>query len=1100
MSPNPNPTEYTVESSTIIISGIPTRTGYDFTGWSVTSIPQGSTGSKTVVALWQPTVYNISYGLSGGTNAANNPKTYTIESSTITFAAPSRVGYTFVRWDVPSIPRGSTGDITVTAIWSEPIVYQITYDLAGGTLNPNPNPTEYTVETPTVRITGIPNRTGYDFAGWNVTSIPQGSTGKKAITAIWSDPIVYPITYDLAGGTLNPNPNPSTYTVESTTIRISGTPTRTGYDFTGWTITSIPQGSTGAVTVTATWSDPIVYQITYDLAGGTLDPNPNPTEYTVESPTIQIVRTPTRAGYDFAGWSVTSIPQGSTGAVNIVATWTPRNDVLYTVKHYWQNIEDDGYSLFETQALQGTADTYVTPSVKTYPGFRSPNTETVIINPDGSRILNYYYTRNSYKVTIISNGGTTIAPITQKYQSEWSIPTPERTHSTFGGWFKDANLSVPFTDTLVDVGDLTLYAAWAGENKPTDFTYSGFGSITVSAYVGTSNTMWIPAYINNVPVTTVSESAFRDQTGLTKIVVPETVTEIGDGAFRGCTSLVDLTLPFVGATIDTASIPSWDYWKALFGFVFGNNQYTEAPGTVLQYSGWNGEILVSTHYYFIPASLRSVTITVQRVIPRLAFNNCAMITSITLPENATGIGECAFHSCTALETFSIPGTVTTVGHHAFQKCTSLPSVTLSGGLTAIEPFTFNGCTALSTVTISNTVTSIGNNAFDGCSSLKRFNSDTDGEMFLPTSCRTIGEYAFQNLPFITTIVVPDTVNRIENAAFKGCTSLANLTLPFVGTQADASQLTESNRWKRVFGFIFGNSNTDATSGYTKQDTYYYAIPDTIRSVTVTTQRNIPESAFENCNHITSITLPENATIIGSYAFNGCTSLSSFSIPASVTEIGLGAFWNCRALTSVIVPNGVTVIEPFAFCGCSELSAVTVPNSVTTIERNAFNGCSSLVRFNSDVDGELIVPTACETIGAGAFASLPLITKIVVPETVNSIGSSAFGGCTSLVEITLPFVGANVNDTDRFGFVFGYSVNPADGIDQDRYDSGRQKFVFSMIPGALRRVTITVQTNVPAKAFYNCDMLETVTLPANATIGTDAFRNCPAEILYAPPIA
>ena len=100
-------------------------------------------------------------------------------------------------------------------------------------------------------------------------------------------------------------------------------------------------------------------------------------------------------------------------------------------KHYRENIEDDGFTLYETVELHGTADAFVTPAVKTYPGFFSPDAETVRIEPDGSRILNYYYARRTYTVTVIPNGGTPISPVTQKYQSEWAIPSPTRTSGGF---------------------------------------------------------------------------------------------------------------------------------------------------------------------------------------------------------------------------------------------------------------------------------------------------------------------------------------------------------------------------------------------------------------------------------------------------------------------------------------------------------------------------------------------------------------------------------------------------------------------------------------------------------------------------------------------
>ena len=176
-----NPTTYTIESDTITFA-TPSRTGYTFAGWSIPQISAGSTGRQTVTARWSIINYTITYELNGGTNAAINPTTYTIKSDTITFATPSRTGYTFTGWNMELISAGSTGNQTVTASW-EPIVYTITYNLNGGTITTT-NPTTYTIESETITF-AEPTKSGYDFAGWD-TAIPQGSFGDKTIVAQWN--------------------------------------------------------------------------------------------------------------------------------------------------------------------------------------------------------------------------------------------------------------------------------------------------------------------------------------------------------------------------------------------------------------------------------------------------------------------------------------------------------------------------------------------------------------------------------------------------------------------------------------------------------------------------------------------------------------------------------------------------------------------------------------------------------------------------------------------------------------------------------------------------------------------------------------------------
>ena len=171
--------------------------GWTFTGWLPT-VADKVTGTVTYVAQYTVVVYDIDYNMDGGTNNPSNPSTYTVEDPTINLLDPTKTGYTFDGWTpTDSIPAGSTGEKTFTANWTA-IAYDITYNLNGGTNDPS-NPSTYTVEDPTITLAD-PTKDGYTFLGWEPTdNIPAGSTGDKAFTATWSDPIVYSITYNLDG-------------------------------------------------------------------------------------------------------------------------------------------------------------------------------------------------------------------------------------------------------------------------------------------------------------------------------------------------------------------------------------------------------------------------------------------------------------------------------------------------------------------------------------------------------------------------------------------------------------------------------------------------------------------------------------------------------------------------------------------------------------------------------------------------------------------------------------------------------------------------------------------------------------------------------------
>ena len=101
---------------------------------------------------------------------------------------------------------------------------------------------------------------------------------------------------------------------------------------------------------------------------------------------------------------------------------------------------------------------------------------------------------------------------------------------------------------------------------------------------------------------------------------------------------------------------------------------------------------------------------------------------------------------------------------------------------------------------------------------------------------------------------------------------------------------------------------------------------------------IEYSAFCNCTALTSITIPDGVTSIGTYAFNNCYSLTSVTIPDGVTSIGTYAFNNCHTLTSITIPDGVTTIGNYAFSNCYTLTSITIPDGVTSIGANAFYSC------------------------------------------------------------------------------------------------------------------------------------------------------------------
>lgn len=959
----------------------PTRDGYTFDGWyykneKITNGNWTIAEDVTLTARWIGKNYSISYDLNGGINNYTNPNRYTA-GATITLSDPSKTGYTFLGWtgngiSTPTknlqIKSSDYGDKTFTANWSAN-TYDVTFDAAGGQCSTLT--TKFTYDS--FITLPVPTRTDYDFVGWyNGTTKVENGTWKIAdnctLTAKW-ELKRFSIKYELNGGENN-SLNPNAYTKETEVTLFD--PTRTGYSFTGWTtdgITTptmsvkIEKGSVGAKTFTAHW-EANTYIATFDATGGICDIE---TQDFIFDESCSLP-TPTRIGYTFEGWYynnskvnyVWNIAQDCT----LTAKWSANTDTVYIVNHYQENADDDNYTLYATQNLTGTSDSLVTPEVNTYEGFTSPDRQTVSVGPDGSLVVDYYYTRNYYTISFITNGGQQISEISKKYQSTSSLPNGVRKNYTFGGWFTDIELANSFDPSEMEAKDQTVYAWWCEENKPTDFTYSGTIAITVSGYTGNSDTLWIPSYIGNIAVTSISASAFVNHLKVTKVVVPETVIKIGSGVFKDCNALEDITLPFVGSSVDSTSALS---------YIFGT----------------------------VPKTLKTVRIIDDDTIPDNAFSGLNQLKEVWLPKTSTSIGSYAFQNCDGLlrlnsETdgeFNIPV-----------------------GVVVISSYAFSGCSLVENVTVGD-ITSIGSYAFSGCSLLLQFNSENAEEIIIPEGVTSIGSYSFQDVSLVTKVVVPETVGNLGKGVFQGCNAIEEITLPFVG-----HSLTAKNH-DAVFGYIFGQATTYTHSGYLNSPntnyvnkqidnventvwqyssydgaeyrlgrwqynltSYYYYIPESIKKVVITVQTDIPVAVFNNCSFIETIYIPNEVTSIGGYAFQNCLNLRRLNSE----QDGL---YN--------LPKSLVELNNYAFYSNAMLEKVTVGSKIVNIGNYVFSGCNSLSEFNSNNGNELIIPNGITSIGKYAFQNVLLVTKVVVSDTVESIGVGAFNGCNSVEEITVP---------------------------------------------------------------------------------------------------
>ena len=696
-------------------------------------------------------------------------------------------------------------------------------------------------------------------------------------------------------------------------------------------------------------------------------------------------------------------------------------------------------------------------------------------------------------------------------------------YSVFSGCSKLKKVSMPKVE---EIGAFAFYNCSTLSSFNADSDIAKLNGVTYVGYAAMSNTSFTGVTVGKDAVNTdIGDRAFEGCTSMKSFELIGGIGSIGGNSLNGCSLINSLTIPISANWISEYKSSTLKSIHFTVGTDPAGHEYVDQTYTnTFWYNSRNYTVTFDEGITSIGAGMR-LSATGSVVIPAtvksvgsMAFYGAPM-TSVTMSEGLTSIGDQAFANCTGLKTAVIPNSIVTIGSSAFEGCTALSSIQLPITVDYSKN-TFVGCTALRTfrftkgdngvgkgytehnvkntpwylnsvggatltVTFDSGITSIGDNMFRGCTGIT-------GDLTLPSTINHVGCNAFDGVLRITALNVEAASIIMEESAFKGCTGIKTLIIP-VGLNVvgyanspifeKCSGITSIHFTGAGSGHIYtenGESAYTATPWYlSRNNTITVTFDDGITS--------IGDNMFRDCSGLSGTVLCTNVVSVGSHAFSGCINLVGFESDA-LTTLGEEVFRGARSLVSVDL-SGITELPAYTFYDCTELTSIMM-DQCRTIGEHAFER-SGIKNINGVLGVELATVTQ---IGDYAFAHSAVERIVLGSQAANiALGDGVLMECPYLKDVT---IAGKLNALPKNTFISG--DNPSFSSPLRTFVANQVQTISALFTDfkSLTTVEIAGTTSLDADKtrgmFKGCTALKTVTLYQgnnSVALPESAFEGC-----------